>query len=485
MKSNWTIGTKLTISCSAMLALMIGMAFMSLAGTSSLNRQLETATQNTARRLQLGGAMDTAGSDMLASMRGVELFAFAKDAARVQASKEQFDAAAAASQKAIDEVRGLLVSEESKRLINQEQEELTAWRAVTAEVEQAAARNNPVEAMHIAMTKGVPIYKANMRDARLFRELENRILADQRVAGTPIYNALRWASLAVLALTLLAGTVLLVVVRHSSRILRHTAMELSQASGQVSSAAAQISSSSQSLANGASGQAASIQETSASAEEISAMTRRNADDSRSAANLMNETSQVVQEANQTLEQMEGSMQEINASSEKIAKLIKVIDGIAFQTNILALNAAVEAARAGDAGLGFAVVADEVRNLAQRSAQAAKDTADMIEESIARSTEGKSKVELVSQAIHSITDKATAVKALIDSLHVSSGEQARGVDQISSSITQMEQVTQSTAASAEETASAGEELSSQASALNAIVGNLEALVGGASEQASRP
>jgi methyl-accepting chemotaxis protein/methyl-accepting chemotaxis protein-1 (serine sensor receptor) len=452
------------------------MAFMSLLGMSRLNQQLEDATQNTARRLQLGGAMDTAGSDMLASMRGIELFAFAKDPARVQASKEQFDSAAAASQKAIDEVRGLLVLEENKRLISQEQEQLTAWRSVTAEVEQAAARNNPVEAMHIAMTKGVPIYQANTRDARLFRELENQILANQRVAGTPIYNALRWSSFAVLGLALLAGTVLLMVVRGSTRTLRQTAMELSQASGQVSNAAAQISSSSQSLANGASGQAASIQETSASTEEISAMTRRNADDSRVAADLMNETSQVVQEANRTLEQMEGSMQEINASSEKIAKIIKVIDGIAFQTNILALNAAVEAARAGEAGMGFAVVADEVRNLAQRSAQAAKDTANMIEESIARSSEGKTKVELVSRAIHSITDKATAVKALIDSLHISSGEQARGVDQISSSITQLEQVTQNTAASAEETASAGEELNSQAAALNVIVGNLEALVG---------
>ncbi len=192
---------------------------------------------------------------------------------------------------------------------------------------------------------------------------------------------------------------------------------------------------------------------------------------------MTAVDQNVQNGNRTLDQMVVSMQEINASVGKISKIIKVIDEIAFQTNILALNAAVEAARAGEAGMGFAVVADEVRNLAQRSAQAAKDTAGLIEESIAKSSEGSAKLQQVAEVIRAITDSATKVKTLVDEVNLGScEEQARGIDEISKAINQgMNQVTQSTAANAEESASASEELSAQAEALNQVVVRLGSLV----------
>lgn len=480
MKNNLTIGQKLTISCAAMLALMLAMSTMSLSSMSKLNSELEIATEKTARRLQLAGTMDTAGSDMLAGMRGIVMFSFGKDSSKVQMCKAQFDSAADTWQKSIDEARPILATEEGRRLLNQLQEQLTAWRSVILEVVQNAGQ--PDAAMSVALTKGLPIYNANNRDTARFRELQNEILVSQRARAADTYSFGRVSALLILGATLLAGAILFVVVRNTSRTLRDTAMELGQASQQVESAAAQISSSSQALAQGASEQAASIEETSASTEEISAMTRKNADDSRVATELMHGTNQVVGEANRTLEQMEASMRDINASSEKIGKIIKVIDEIAFQTNILALNAAVEAARAGEAGMGFAVVADEVRNLAQRSAQAAKDTAGLIEESISRSGEGRVKLDEVSHAIRGITDKSAAVKSLIDQLHLSSGEQARGIEQIAKAVTQVEQVTQTAAANAEETASAGEELSSQSVAMRTIVDRLEQLVGAGDRRA---
>ena len=178
------------------------------------------------------------------------------------------------------------------------------------------------------------------------------------------------------------------------------------------------------------------------------MTRKNLDSTESVARLMVETEANVGRMTAGLRPHVRIHEEISGSSEKIARIIKVIDEIAFQTNILALNAAVEAARAGEAGMGFAVVADEVRNLAQRSAQAAKDTADLIEESIGKSHEGAAKLSEVAQAITTSTAISTKVKTLADQVNIASKEQARGIEQISQAIAGMEQVTHQTASAAE-------------------------------------
>jgi methyl-accepting chemotaxis protein/methyl-accepting chemotaxis protein-1 (serine sensor receptor) len=266
------------------------------------------------------------------------------------------------------------------------------------------------------------------------------------------------------------------VVRGITRELQDSIGRLAAGASQVASAASQVSSSSQTLAQGASEQAASLEETSSTSEEISAMASKNSENTRTAAELALQSQEKFKLTNRSLDGMVKAIGEIGDSSGKISRIIKVIDEIAFQTNILALNAAVEAARAGEAGMGFAVVADEVRSLAHRCAQAAKETAALIEDSIHKSAEGKTKVDEVAHAIHAITAEALSIQTLIDEVNQGSAEQSRGVQQISKAIAQMERVTQSTAASAEEGASASEELTAQSAALHEISVQLSRLVG---------
>jgi methyl-accepting chemotaxis protein len=272
------------------------------------------------------------------------------------------------------------------------------------------------------------------------------------------------------------GTVATLMIRRSGQVLRSSVTELRAAAQQVASASTHVATSAQSLSRGAAEQAASLEETSASMEEMASMTRRNAENSEQAAIVMRETERLVHGADAALHDMVASMTAIKESSDKVSRIIRTIDEIAFQTNILALNAAVEAARAGQAGMGFAVVADEVRALAHRSAQAAKDTAILIEESISRSNEGQDKMAQVTTAITAITTSAVTVKGLVDEVSVASRQQAQGIDQVSQAIAQMERVTQTTAATAEESAAASEQLKAQAEAAMGVVSQLGTLVG---------
>ena len=258
--------------------------------------------------------------------------------------------------------------------------------------------------------------------------------------------------------------------------LQGIAGDLSKVSEASLNSAAQVSSSSQTLATGSSEQAASIEETSSSLEEMASMTKRNADNANKANDLAKQTRAAADKGAQDMQAMSAAMQDIKNSSDDIAKIIKTIDEIAFQTNILALNAAVEAARAGEAGMGFAVVADEVRNLAQRSAQAAKETAAKIAGAIGNTSRGVEISAKVSQALNEIVDKARQVDELAAEVAGASQEQTSGITQINSAVGQMDKVTQGNAASAEESAAAAQELNQQAQAMKDAVQELLTLVG---------
>jgi methyl-accepting chemotaxis protein len=267
-----------------------------------------------------------------------------------------------------------------------------------------------------------------------------------------------------------------VLIRGISSSLSQFVHQLDESVVQIAMAADQLSSSSESQAQSASKQAASIEEISAAGQEINSMAQSNSSFSRQAASLLEQSQRKISVANQAFAQMIVAMGEVTASSAKISKIIKVIDEIAFQTNILALNAAVEAARAGEAGMGFAVVADEVRNLARRSAQAAKETAALIEDSIAKTEQGNAKVAEVAGAMRAVTEEAAHVKTLVEQVDLGGQEQRIGIEQVTKVMGEIEQLTQTSAADAGENAAVAQELAAQCQALEGIMDDLAKMVG---------
>ena len=479
MGSAWSVGKKLLGGVGVLFALILAGSGMAYWVASSMSAELRNTSDVTVRKLELSLQIEESAVMLQGAQRLTLLSGFDNDQSMFADSVAQVAGELKNVRAHLDSISALLITDTGRKSAAEVKSALGEWESSNQEVVQLLREGKTDDAWVVARKRSNPRIESALANADALLKQQREFIQASKAENAAGYSRTVWTIVILLLVSIGAAGVIGYVVRSVVAVLRDTTTELAEGAEQVSGAATQVATAAQSLSQGATEQAASLEETSASMEEMASMTRKNAESTEQAAGLMAEVDTGVADSNRSLTAMVASMASIKDSSAKVSKIIKTIDEIAFQTNILALNAAVEAARAGEAGMGFAVVADEVRSLAQRSAQAAKDTASLIEESITNSNEGTVKVQQVVAAISAITESVGRVKGLIEEVSVASRQQSQGIEQVSQAIAQMEKVTQTTAATAEESAAASEELNAQADSSMAAVGRLTVLVNGSS------
>jgi methyl-accepting chemotaxis protein/methyl-accepting chemotaxis protein-1 (serine sensor receptor) len=478
------VGKKLTVGFAVLLVQLAVLAGTSFWLANLMKDGLRTKAI-VAQTVAKTGEMERARSEMRTALRGEILYTYANQPPEVEQNHSLFSKNAERYLKNLAEMRPLLVADADKQSASRIETDMQQWQRKAEDVYRLCKNGQAQDASILAQNEIRPLTDDIAAVLVELKGRQDKLLADVDKSTESRSAASCWLSLLFIVTATIVAFTSFRLVRGITGTLRRLATQLHEGTGQVSDAASQTFSSSQALAQGASEQAASLEETSSSTQEIYSMTSQNAQNARHATELMKDVSREIANGNHKLSEMVSAISAINESSIKVSKILKVIDDISFQTNILALNAAVEAARAGESGMGFAVVADEVRNLAQRCAQAAKDTALLVDESVLRSDEGRRTVGEVSKAIADITEKSEQVGTLVEEVSAASGEQEKGLDQIAQAVSQMEQVTQKSAAIAEQSAASSHQMAAQSQSLQEIAVSLNRFVEGDANVSNAP
>jgi methyl-accepting chemotaxis protein len=472
MKKTLTIAQRVGLSAGFLCTVLAGIVIFGIASVVRINRISDSIVKDA-----LPGLIDAQKVRALAAANQIAFYRLLRSSIPEErrALTAEMSANTAVIDEALADYEKTIYDPADRRnfdlLKTRRVESLKARADALASIDaDAATLNAKLEAQFAAYTTYSKIidviadYNAHNGDVR-GGVLSNQVSTDIRVFST----------IGILSLIVGIGSATIAVLG-IRRVLQEVASTLGAGAEQTAAAASQVSASSQSLASGATQQASSLEETSAALAEMASMTKKNSESAAQAKTLSNETRQAAESGAASMAEMKKAMDAIKESSASIGKIVKTIDEIAFQTNILALNAAVEAARAGEAGAGFAVVADEVRSLAQRSAESAKETAARIEDSVLRSEYGVKISTEVAANFERIVSKARNVDELVGEIAASSNEQSQGIGQVNSAVLQIDKVTQTNTAGAEEAASAAEELNAQSEMMRDSVRSLQQLVG---------
>ena len=474
---NMTISKQLGYGFAAIIALIVATAVISLFIVTSIGNGLTQIATNTVPSLVL---LADIRDEARAASEDVGKFYYASAADRVAlADKMAKDAADLDAN--IKSYEALLSDSTDAELFNGGVQEITNWRNSRARLLDMIRQAATPEAVASARAFEEQTLLPSMERLVDFFQKDfayNVTLSDASMAASLNFERIGMIAMIVLMILgpLVGILIAFMISRRISANLTALAHRLGQSAHNNAAGAMQVGNASSELANRASEQAATVEETSAALEEMSSMTRSTAANAARASVLASDTKSVATHGAVTMDDMMAAMAAIENSSAEVAKIVKRIDEIAFQTNILALNAAVEAARAGEAGAGFAVVADEVRSLAQRSAAAAKETADKIDAAIANSRQGTVNCDKVGEALKLILSKVIETDTLVSEIALAADDQSKGIEQINTAIEQMDQVTQANATSSQQCASAAEELRTQTLELNSVVSSLGKLVG---------
>ncbi|HEV2645580.1 MAG TPA: methyl-accepting chemotaxis protein [Acidobacteriaceae bacterium] len=480
---SFSIGKKLLLAGGAMLLLSFTLGSTALVCIANIGNHLHEIVRDTARQQKLVYEMERNISFTMGGTKGILLRGVQGDIPGIGRNQDDFHAYSGSLEGDIDALDRMTLAPETRTALNQLKDAAAASRRTNDAILEAARAGNMASAFDIYNNTMKPVETAEKITIVALLQIEEADVARQSDAADAAVRQSRWITGLLLGLALLLGAVFVWIVQQVVHIVRSSVVELGDAADQIVSAADQISSASRTLAEGASEQAASIAETSSSVNEISTLAQRTQENSQAAAQMVAGSSAGFDTTNHLLQEMVEAMDGINNSSNKISKIIRIIDEIAFQTNILSLNAAVEAARAGSAGLGFAVVAEEVRSLAQRCADAAKSTAALIADSVERSTSGKRKVDQVADAIRSITEQSGQIATLVDQITGHSAEESDRIRRIGKTMHEIEHVTQSSAAGAQQGAAAADHLHVQSASLTDVVNRMRSLVDGRSRAAA--